>query len=534
MASVINTNVASLNSQRNLSTSQASLNTSIQRLSSGLRINSAKDDAAGLAISDRMNSQIRGMNQATRNANDGVSMAQTAEGALSSSGDILQRIRELAVQSSNSSNSASDRKALQTEVTQLSSELNRIANTTEFNGQKLLDGTMGTANFQVGANAGQLISMTGSNFQTNTYGNNSIASNGVAAGATSKATDGTIVINGAAGTATIPTKAGAAATPGSAGTTGTPGNDGPDNTPGTADDVAAIPGTPASAGTAAVASSTAKSIAADINKETANTGVTASARTDMNLKMAGAGASYSFTLASDNSDAVTVSFSVEGSGSNASDYASAINAINAQSAKTGVTAQYDSKNNGSIKLTNANGEDIKLGSKAGSGSVSVQNYKADGDVEGTSFAMDGTTNTTAVVNGRVTYDSENSFSVTDTTSGLNTAAAGSASKLKSVATLDITTFEGSQAAIKIADAALAKVNGQRAQFGALQSRFESAISNLSSTTENLSASRSRIVDTDFAAETAKMTRGQILQQAGTSMLAQANSLPNGVLSLLRG
>src|SRR5206468_2286955 len=164
MSSVINTNVASLNAQRNLSASQSSLNTSIQRLSSGLRINSAKDDAAGLAISDRMTSQINGMNQATRNANDGVSMAQTAEGALSSSDDILQRVRQLAVQSSNSSNSSSDRQALQTEATQLGSELNRIAQTTSFNGQNLLDGTMGTATFQVGANAGQTISATGANF----------------------------------------------------------------------------------------------------------------------------------------------------------------------------------------------------------------------------------------------------------------------------------------------------------------------------------------------------------------------------------
>jgi len=507
MASVINTNVASLNSQRNLASSQASLNTSIQRLSSGLRINSAKDDAAGLAISDRMNSQIRGMNQATRNANDGVSMAQTAEGALSSSGDILQRIRELAVQSSNSSNSASDRQALQTEVTQLSSELNRIANTTEFNGQKLLDGTMGTANFQVGANANQLISMAGTNFQTNTYGNNTIASNGVAADATSKATAGTIAINGSLGSATINTTAYAA--------TGA----GADATLGTADDIPAVKG------------STAKSIAADINNQTAKTGVTASARTDMNLQMAAG--SYSFTLASDNANPVTVSFSVGGSASNATDYASAINAVNAQSANTGVTAQYDSKNGG-IKLTNTSGENIDLGFKAGT--VSVKNYEADGDVQAAAaFSMDGTAGkTTAVVNGRVSFDSENSFSVTDTTSGFATTADGSSSKLKSVASLDITTFEGAQAAIKVADAALAKVNGQRAQYGALQSRFESAISNLQSTTENLSASRSRIVDTDFAAETAKMTRGQILQQAGTSMLAQANSLPNGVLSLLRG
>jgi flagellin len=514
MASVINTNVASLNSQRNLSASQSQLNTSIQRLSSGMRINSAKDDAAGLAISDRMNSQIKGMTQATRNANDGVSMAQTAEGALSSSGDILQRIRELAVQSSNSSNSSSDRQALQTEVTQLSSELNRISNTTEFNGQKLLDGTMGTANFQVGANAGQLISMTGANFQTNTYGNNNIASNGVTAGTASKAAAGAIVINGTLGSESIATTAAVAGTAGGPGVDGIAGN---------ADDVAAV---------AAVKGSTAKSIATDINNKSGKTGVTASAQTDVNLKMAAG--SYSFTLASDNEKPVNVSFSVSGSASNATDYASAINAINAQSANTGVTAQYDSKAGG-IKLSNSTGEDIAITNGATANTkLEVRNYQADGGVPAAVDQNLTAAAATAVANGRVSFDSENSFSVVDTTSGLATAAAGSASQLKSVASLDITSFEGAQAAIKTADAALSKVNGQRAQYGALQSRFESAISNLQSTTENLSASRSRIVDTDFAAETAKMTRGQILQQAGTAMLSQANSLPNGVLSLLRG
>ena len=501
MASVINTNVASLNSQRNLSTSQSQLNTSIQRLSSGMRINSAKDDAAGLAISDRMNSQIKGMTQATRNANDGVSMAQTAEGALSSSGDILQRVRELAVQSSNASNSASDRKALQTEVTQLTSELNRISNTTEFNGQKLLDGSSGTSNFQVGANAGQLISMSSSNFQTNTYGNNNLASDGAAVIATSNAAAGKITINGSQGSASVDTiAADAAATP-------------------------------------PVKGSTAKSIASDINDKSGTTGVTASARTDVNVKFGG-GESYQFELASDNASPVTVSFSVGGSASNATDYASAISAINAQSAKTGVTAQYD-QSNGGLKLTNASGENIDLkNTKATDNTVfDVSNYKTDGKVlvTGTPDLDIKAANATAVANGRVTFDSADSFSVEeDTATGFGTAAAGSASELKSVASLDITTFDGAQAAIKIADAALSKVNDQRAQYGALQSRFESAISNLSSTTENLSASRSRIVDTDFAAETAKMTRGQILQQAGTSMLAQANSLPNGVLSLLRG
>lgn len=484
MASVINTNVASLNAQRNLSASQSSLNTSIQRLSSGLRINSAKDDAAGLAISDRMNSQIKGMNQATRNANDGVSMAQTAEGALASSGDILQRVRELAVQSSNSSNSASDRKALQTEVTQLTSELNRIAGTTEFNGQKLLDGSMGTANFQVGANAGQLISMTGSNFTTSTYGNNQIAGDASAAAATTGAKDGAATISGYLGSANIVS----------------------------ADD------------------DTAKTLAAKINNVTADTGVTATARTDALLKTTGTDSAYALDVKSDNGTAVRVSFSVSGTGSKADDYAAAISAFNAQTAKTGVTAQYDATNGG-IKLTNANGADIQIdnANATGGAGIGMNTYKADG---GINTAITVAAAGTGIANGRVTMDSEKSFSATEGTD-TGFALAGSSS-LKSVANLDISTFDGAQAAIKIADAALSAVNGQRAQYGALQSRFDSAISNLATSTENLSASKSRITDTDFASETANMTRGQILQQAGTSMLAQANSLPNGVLSLLRG
>ena len=487
MASVINTNVASLNSQRNLSTSQASLNTSIQRLSSGLRINSAKDDAAGLAISDRMNSQIRGMTQATRNANDGVSMAQTAEGALSSSGDILQRIRELAVQSSNSSNSAGDRKALQTEVTQLTSELNRIAGTTEFNGQKLLDGTMGTANFQVGANAGQLISMTGSNFTTSTYGNNRLANDAVAAasGSTNGIAAGTLTINGSTGSEDI--------------------------------DIAS--------------NASAKVVAAQINGKSGDTGVTAEAKTESFLDVAAAGQSYALEVKSDNTDAVTVSFKVESDDANG--WASAVSAFNAQSAKTGVTASYDAERGG-LKLTNASGENINLKNTSAGTGLTAAAYNADGKTVSASQSVAASGASEVTVAGRITMDSEQSFSVVDGSDfALDTKDAG-ASSLESVAKIDISTFEGAQAALKTADAALGLVNSQRAQYGALQSRFESAISNLQSSTENLSASRSRIVDTDFAAETAKMTRGQILQQAGTSMLAQANSLPNGVLSLLRG
>jgi flagellin len=499
MASVINTNVASLNSQRNLSASQATLNTSIQRLSSGLRINSAKDDAAGLAISDRMNSQIKGMNQATRNANDGVSMAQTAEGALSSSGDILQRIRELAVQSSNSSNSAGDRKALQTEVTELTSELNRIANTTEFNGQKLLDGSMGTASFQVGANAGQLISMTGSNFNTSTYGNNRLETSAPAA---TSAASGTATNGLAGGSMTINGSLGSEAV-----------------TVGPAD--------------------SAKKAAAAINKASGETGVTATAKTETLIK-ADVGEAFTLELNSNNtgaSDKVTISFTM-GAAADANGYAAAISAFNAQSAKTGVTASFDEKNLG-LKLTNADGEDIKLKNVSVAASeITMQTYSKDSTDSTATLTAAATVaggGVTGVAAGRLVLDSQQSFSVIDPTGfNLDNGNGPAASSLKTVANLDISTFEGAQLAIKIADAALGQVNSQRAQYGALQSRFESAISNLSSATENLSASRSRIVDTDFASETAKMTRGQILQQAGTSMLAQANSLPNGVLSLLRG
>ena len=484
MSSVINTNVASLNAQRNLSSSQTSLNTSIQRLSSGLRINSAKDDAAGLAISDRMNSQIKGMNQATRNANDGVSMAQTAEGALSSSGDMLQRIRELAVQSSNASNSASDRKALQTEVSQLTSELNRVASTTQFNGQNLLDGTMGTANFQVGANANQLISMTGANFGTSTYGNNTTTNLGTV-GTTDAITGGDLTINGGAGSATI----------------------------------------------AIAAGTSAKDAAAAINNKSGDTGVTASAQTNAFFQAA-SGGSFTLQVTSDNNGAgaspVTIAFQVGSGGTSADDYAAAISAFNAQSAKTGVTASYDATNQG-LKLSNANGNDISLTDNDTTVPANTLSaYAADGTSDtSTGTALSGTA---AVAKGAITLDSAQAFSTTDA-SGFGTAAS---SDLKSVANIDVSTFDGAQAAIKIADAALSKVNDQRAQLGALQSRFDSTISNLQATNENLSASRSRIVDTDFASETANMTRGQILQQAGTSMLAQANSLPNGVLSLLRG
>ncbi len=484
MASVINTNTASLNAQRNLSTSQSALSTSLQRLSSGLRINSAKDDAAGLAISERFTSQIRGLDQAKRNANDGVSLLQTAEGSLASTGNILQRVRELSVQSSNATNSAGDRKAIQAEVGQLLSEADRISQTSEFNGLKLLDGSFGTASFQVGANAGQTIQATTANFRTSNYGNNEATSAAPTTVTTSTAySGGTFDIQGLQ-SATITAKVG----------------------------------------------DTAQSLAATINGSTDKTGVTATAKTEESAKFV-ANKVYTLAVTSDNATAANVTFTV-GAALNASGLASAVSAFNDVSSTTGVTAKLNDANDGLV-LTNVSGNNVTLknNSTDAASLVTAASIDSAGTV-GTPASIG--TGATATTMGYISMNSDKGFSIgNDSAPGKNGVVAGAAS-LKSVASIDVSTVKGANDALKILDSALSSVNSQRASFGALQSRFETAVSNLESTSENLSASRSRIQDTDFASETAKLTRGQILQQAGTAMLAQANSLPNGVLSLLRG
>ncbi len=490
MAATINTNLNSLTAQRNLGASQASLSTSIARLSSGLRINSAKDDAAGLAISERFSSQIRGLNQAVRNANDGISLAQTAEGALKASGDILQRVRELAVQSANASNSASDRQALQAEVGQLVSELDRISQTTEFNGKKLLDGSFGTQQFQVGANANQTIVAATANLRTSTYGNNQLQAAGgpatLAAAGSNGTTAGTLALNGSLGTASV---------------------------------------------TVAL-NSTAKANADLINAQQANTGVSATARNDVSLSFAGTGGNFSLTIQSDNSTAQAISFAVSNPGT-ADGLAAAVSAINDQSSKTGVSASLNSAGT-SVVLTNASGNDISVSDTAivNAGNVSVQKLDSTGANSGAAAVLTAdSTAATATVSGYITLDSNKSFAADVTTSSILAADAGSS--LNKVANLDITTFTKATEALKTVDSALSFINGTRASLGALQSRFETTISNLQVTSENLSASRSRVVDADFAQETANLSRAQILQQAGTAMVAQANQLPQGVLALLR-
>lgn len=495
MAAVINTNVSSLNAQRNLSTSGNSLATSLQRLSSGLRINSAKDDAAGLAISQRFTSQIRGIDQATRNANDGISLAQTAEGALSSAGDILQRIRELAVQSVNATNSASDRAALQSEVGQLASELDRIAGTTAFNGQKLLDGS-NSSTFQVGANANETITANTTNFRTDAYGSFRIG----AKAATATSNLGDLTVGSTAGTKI------SAATAAHVTVTST----------------IKVDGSLGSASVVIASSTSAKAAASLINAKTADTGVSASAKNEFDLTAFTAATSYSLNLTSNNTTAVAVSFTAgtAAQSGTADFYAAAVNAINDASSKTGITAKTNSTNDG-ITLTNASGEDITISINSGTGGLTIG---------GTATAS----SASAVGTGELVFDSDKSFAVTSSTNaGFLLATTATASQLQKVSQVDVGNVDAANRTIALIDGALQQVNGQRAKFGALQSRFESTISNLRSTSENLSASRSRILDTDFAAETANLTRAQILQQAGTAMLAQANALPQNVLSLLQ-
>lgn len=377
MPSVINTNLASLNTQRNLNSSQSALATSIQRLSTGMRVNSARDDAAGLAIAERMNAQVRGLNVAARNANDGVSLAQTAEGSLGKIGDMVQRIRELAVQSSNATNSADDRNSLQSEVAQLKEEIDRVATTTNFNGTKLLDGSFTSAKFQVGSNAGESITV---------------------ASITNAQLAGMGVVN-----------------------------------------------------------------RASTQSSTAITTLTATSLGDLTINGTDIGV-------------------LSAAGTTQERQAQVVDAINRISSTTGVGAFFDSQNN-VIALTSAS--TITLTGAAG---ASV---------------------------GFVAADSA-------------TAAASA-----NMASLDISSYGGAQLAIQQADAAQKQINTARASLGAVQSRFDNAIANIQINSENTTAARSRIMDTDFASETASLTRAQILQQAGTAMLSQANQLPQQVLSLLR-
>ncbi len=408
MPQVINTNIMSLNSQRNLNRSGSAMSTSLERLSSGLRINSAKDDAAGLAISERFTTQIRGLNQAIRNANDGISFAQTAEGALASVGDSLQRIRELAVQSTNDTNSASDRQALDNEVQQLLKEVNRVALSTEFNGGRVLDGTQSSLFFQVGANEGQTIAVDGVDSRTSQLG--------------------------------------AHISVGQAGLTQAQIND------------------------VGIAS---------FSDVTITDGDTVDPHTAFTVSM------------------------------------------------TGVTTMEEA-----VRAINE-----EIDSQVAAGDANAELVADDGYRANLRINNDGTTSIAITSN----FRAESVFTVTGGAATLDDAAstvvevtaAGAAATQTNLVDLSVTTRADAQETIAAVNGALTQVNSLRADLGAIQSRFESTIGNLEIGSENLSAARSRIRDADFAAETAELTRVQILQQAGIAMLSQANSAPQSVLALLQ-
>ena len=413
MAATINTNIASINAQRNLTFSGQSLNTTMQRLSSGLRVNSAKDDAAGLAISERMNTQVKGLTVASRNASDGISLAQTTEGALGKIGDMLQRMRELAVQAGNATNSKSDRQALQLEVKQLSDEIDRVAKQTNFNGQKVLDGSFAGAVFQVGANSGDNITL------------------------------GALVDTRASQISSV---------------------------------------------------SYATSEVPSIDTAEASTPIASFSAPATGLKI---------TVGT--STPVKLPDPIPAADSPKERLGQIVEAINGKSADTGVTAY----------LTKIEGtEEYK---------VEILSSKLDADGEPVPVTFD---NFSAAATGM------------DGAGGINIVGGvgnpGSIAKARGIEDVDVSTQAGAWVGLQKIDSAIDQINAARATLGAIQTRFETAVNNIDIQVENLAAARGRIIDADFAQETANLSRTQILQQAGTAMVAQANQIPQNVLQLLQG
>jgi len=477
MALTVNTNITSLTAQRNLTSSQGDLSTSLQRLSSGLRINSAKDDAAGLAISERFTAQIKGLNQGVRNANDGISLAQTAEGALKEVTNNLQRIRELSVQSANATNSSSDRAALQSEVAQLVAEIDRVATKTKFNDITLLDGSFTSKAFQVGANAGETVTVTSiSSARTSSLGQY----------------QGFTLTNQSIGTASD-----------------------------TADTLDVTIGGVTSRISAAVAND-AKATADALNAFGQGFTASADANVIAGVSMAG------ITGTSADADTITVNgvaISVTNSGVAATNRGRAVEAINAQSASTGVTAADDGTG---VQLTAADGRNITLGFTAGGTGGTIDDEYGLTTTATTGSTIDVTYKAPSGVTGNVVLDSGTGTGFGDTVGTTAIAASGTA-----LSAVNINTVAGANTALTAIDAALDTVNSSRSDLGSYQSRFESVVANSMTTSENLAASRSRIMDADFASETANLTKAQIIQQSGIAMLAQANSIPQNVLALLQ-
>jgi flagellin len=504
MALTLNTNIDSVVAQNNLNGSQALLSQSLQRLSSGLRINSAADDAAGLAISQQFTTQINGTNQAVNNANDAVSEAQTAGGALSTIVNNLQSIRTLAVESANGSNSASDRQALDQQVQQQIQEITQIASQTSFNGLSVLNGSSGVTTYQVGANVGDTISID--------------LSQGVGAGQVGQvATQSTTVTNAAlAGNLTLAVGTGTAVTVG----------------PSTAGAFTAAAGTAATAATdggqtADSAYAKANAInAANISGLTASASTVATESTAFNNVSSSAAGSSTYNLSINGTAIYAGTNNVAASTTlTANDVATQINLYSSQDGN--VTA---SVAGGKLTLTAADGSNIDVSQTVASGTTGV--------VAGTGIAtnISGGVAGAGVVNfGQVTLSANSNISVGG---GTDVAAIGQTDGnislgTSTLANQNVLTVAGANNTIASVDAALATVSQFQSQLGSIQNRFTAAVSNLQSTSQNLTQSRSTIEDANFAQETANLTQAQVLEQAGISVLAQANQEPQLVLKLLQ-
>jgi flagellin len=492
MSAIINTNLSAIEAQNSLRTSGLAQQQAMERLSSGLRINNAKDDAAGLAISSRMTSNINGIAAAIRNANDGISLTQTAEGSLAAIQDNLQRIRELAVQSANSSNTASDRNAMNAESTQLISEIDRVASNTTFNGINLLDGSYSNQSFQVGSgnssNDRLTISIASAKSSALGGGSGSLYTTsigGSAINAGTALTAGGININGVQ--------------------IGASGSDG----------VSTVN-----------SSGSALAKANAINAVSASTGVTATVGAAVSAAYTAGttGGAFDFNL---NGVSVSGTTNTAAAGATAATNANIIvAAINAVSSQTGVIATADGT--GKYSLSAADGRNINIDTSTGITGVAV------GDTGLTA-------NTSATTYGKISLSSASSSGITiggtqATTAILGIgpqAVAATTTAAGGVASVDLSTITNAQSALTTLDNAIISVTNSRASMGAYQNRFNAAITNLSTTTMNLQASRSRILDTDYASETTNLAKSQIIQQAATAMLAQANQSSQSVLALLK-
>lgn len=519
---VINTNVASINAQAAMRTNTSAMNDAMERLSTGVRINAASDDAAGLAITDRMTAQIKGLGQAIRNSTTSQQMIDTAEGAQNEVTNILQRLRELSVQSANDTNTALDRTAIQKEADQLVAEIDRISSQTTWNGMSLLDGSFTSKTLQIGADAGQTVSLSVSSTSSSNIGSNTMTSGGLliidaASSATTAMAADSLTVTGSEGTATV----------------------------------------------TIAANKTAKEVAALFNAETSATGVSASAVTIMEISAnpakTGGGATPNIVAGG-----TTFSFTVNGTAvashtNTETDMRNMKDAINAVSGTTGVSAKMGATN-ADVILTDADGDNIVIDSFVTGDNdtiLFVEMQQEDGETASGTVAADATDEVGHVgilkddntagfqmvgATGVVSLSDTAAFTVVGGDAGVAAGdgsnshfqGASKTSTLVTVGASDLTTQAGAKSAISAIDGALNQVASRRASLGAISNRIDNTIANLTNINQNVQASRSSILDTDFSVETSQLTKSQILQQAATSMLAQANASKQSVLSLLQG